>query len=111
MLVGDGAKATCITKAQNGWRADCDCREAGTESNRQIESDRLWCKSFIELFISPKNTSIINQRQSQPCLLVREDNVGVAAGCEAEAGGMISNSCVFLKRVNVHFRQCCDAHV
>lgn len=85
VLVGDGGKATCITKAQNGRRADCDCREAGTESNRQIESDRLWCKSVIELFISPKNTSIINQRQSQACLLVRENNVGVAVGCSAKA--------------------------
>lgn len=113
---GMEAKATCITKAPNGRRADCNRRGAGTESNRQIESDRLWCKSVIELFISPKNTSIINQRQSQACLLVRENNVGVAVGCCALKPAEWSRIPVFVLflffrggvglglRVNVNFR-------
>lgn len=71
------------------------------QSNRQIESDRLWCKSFIELFISPKNTSIINQRQSETCLLVHEDNVGGSAcwGMKPEELSWIAA----LKTLNVHF--------
>lgn len=53
--------------------------EADIKTHRQIESDRLWCKSFSELFISPKNTSIINQCQSLTCLLVRVNCIGGSA--------------------------------